>query len=357
MGKQTQNKTNSQDDEPGLVTELCDALTRRFRVYTKSHSLTSVFVPARILSAGSSYACLGHLFERDIYRSLLRADSNRLGRSLPAIMKYSYAFGRAWEHILTHAKGTPAGTVDVAQFQKIDTGIEEGSLFDLFDEHSPEANWFEAAVILMNALEAIVFNRSILVRNIGRESLVFHSIIPAQAGVQYQLRSDDPFFRLGWVCEQILFGSRPDMHYCYLPPATTGTAASPPAWAVCIWTDSSTTTEFMHLADRLQQDIRDAWPYEDKIQAQRDEANAAYVTDRRWSALYDDFRYELRGEHPKAVAARESLFDIDQTYWSCLDIRARRDFVKFIEEQRTKDIAEKFPFDTAKQFLTSSKGP
>jgi hypothetical protein len=162
----------------------------------------------------------------------------------------------------------------------------------------------------------------------------------------------DRLFRYGAKCEQLLFASRQDFHYCFVSPAETS-----PRWAVCLWADRSASIAFDEVKQDVIREIKNAWIRDDRDSALKElqtSTEHAWDIDKEWNRLRIILTEELRGSHAEAQSGIRQLAVLESLYVSCSDREARKRFLEFIAQERNAKITEEFDFVVGAEILKAA---
>jgi hypothetical protein len=324
-----------------LVTSLCQTLSEYAREL-RTELANSLFVAARCTGQKSRYEGLVDIYSRPQARTIFQCEITQT--TTPNIMHFCYALG-GLESSIKQQHDTQNGEASPDLLIQFAERVGRGSLYDLFDDTAAPDNWFAVASDLFKTLESISFNNSILARNFGRKPFTFFRCNPGLV-ISEQLRKDTTF-QYGWICEQIVFASRAELHYCYLPPDEQDDKR----WAVCLWADRPTTGALSLVQEKLQTIMRQVWTGQSRIEELAAESSKAAEVNERWRVMYHELQSELRGANPEAQQAKDRLVKLDAAYWSSLDLGARGKVVEFLDTSRSSFIAEKLPYESALDLL------
>jgi hypothetical protein len=209
---------------------LCQVLTNSLHdlLMTEHKSEVIAFVGAYCGNQYSKYVGLRGVLENTAVKKQVISRLNNV--TSPNIFRMGFRLGS----LINNLQHTPPKDQDELQsvFEELNLWSNGGSK-NIFA--TKNAKWKTAAGFFLKALEAIHFKDSILVDQLGSEPLVinrqqdFRSIIDDRG-------QHDPIFECGALCEEVIFPTSANFHYCWLPDAQFDDGGR---YAVCLWSTES----------------------------------------------------------------------------------------------------------------------
>lgn len=305
----------------------------------------SVFVCARCCEMWSHYVQLTTILDDPDVLEVLRAGMTSLTES--SKIKFAYTMGQM-NASLESVNGSNEHLRNFAETIGSDDVLET-----LFDAGAPLRAWASNARKLLETLESIRFEESLLARNFDREPGKLVSAMPVTTRIHAQVEHN-AVFRFGWHCEDILFPGV-DLHYLILPGEMQCDDGLECRWVLCLWTERPGSLELRGVGPVLEQKVDNAWPYRDRLQALLEEAQRAPDVLAEWRLLVHEVQQDLSRGRPDARVPRRKLTRLDNVFQRSLDLRARQATLEFMYSQRDHVIAERINYAKALQFLGADR--